>query len=136
MHLRQMTSDQHTNKSRESDNETRYDLLAGGIDGGTEKHVITLAERIRAARPRTRPGRIQPAHHLCWQPRSQITDHRIIEKHLCFRTRRQRAASMEKENLGPARDKIHDLFMEHVMAQAPGYGQIDGVDRYTDHAHT
>jgi len=31
---------------------------------------------------------------------------------------------MENENLGPARDKIHDLFMEHVMAQAPGYRKL------------
>ena len=28
-------------------------LLAGGIDGGTRKHVVKLAERIKAARPRT-----------------------------------------------------------------------------------
>ncbi len=31
-------------------------LLSGGVDGGTRKHVLTLAERIRAARPRTRLG--------------------------------------------------------------------------------
>jgi hypothetical protein len=28
---------------------------------------------------------------------------------------------LERENLTPARNKIHDLFLEHVMAQAPGY---------------
>ena len=32
--------------------------------------------------------------------------------------------TLEVENLGPARDKIHDLFMEHVMAQAPGYNKL------------
>ena len=31
---------------------------------------------------------------------------------------------MEREDLAPARDKIHDLFMEHVMAQAPGYDTL------------
>ncbi|MCH8992553.1 MAG: glutamate mutase L, partial [Acidobacteria bacterium] len=30
----------------------------------------------------------------------------------------------ERENLLPAREKIHDLFMEHVMAQAPGYKKL------------
>ena len=30
----------------------------------------------------------------------------------------------EEENLQPSRDKIHDLFMEHVMAQAPGYKKL------------
>jgi uncharacterized protein (TIGR01319 family) len=31
---------------------------------------------------------------------------------------------LERENLKPSRDKIHDLFMEHVMAQAPGYKKL------------
>jgi hypothetical protein len=31
---------------------------------------------------------------------------------------------LERENLGPARHKIHDLFMEHVMAHAPGYRKL------------
>ena len=31
---------------------------------------------------------------------------------------------MERENLVPARNKIHDLFLEHVMAQAPGYRKL------------
>jgi hypothetical protein len=32
--------------------------------------------------------------------------------------------TLERENLGPARDKIHDIFMEHVMQQAPGYNKL------------
>jgi uncharacterized protein (TIGR01319 family) len=36
---------------------------------------------------------------------------------------------LERENLGPARDRIHDLFLEHVMAHAPGY---DKLIRWTD----
>jgi len=31
---------------------------------------------------------------------------------------------LERENLGPARDAIHDLFLEHVMAHAPGYEKL------------
>ncbi|RMF79141.1 MAG: methylaspartate mutase, partial [Planctomycetota bacterium] len=34
--------------------------------------------------------------------------------------------TLETENLKPARDKIHDLFLEHVMAQAPGYQKLMG----------
>ncbi|MDP6700657.1 MAG: glutamate mutase L, partial [Candidatus Latescibacteria bacterium] len=34
--------------------------------------------------------------------------------------------TMEAENLGPARHVIHDLFLEHVMAQAPGYRKLMG----------
>ena len=31
---------------------------------------------------------------------------------------------MEQEHLAPARDAIHDLFLEHVMAHAPGYDKL------------
>ena len=31
---------------------------------------------------------------------------------------------LEEEKLGPARHVIHDLFLEHVMAQAPGYRKL------------
>ncbi|MAC56582.1 MAG: methylaspartate mutase, partial [Gimesia sp.] len=31
---------------------------------------------------------------------------------------------LEQENLAPARDAIHDLFLEHVMAHAPGYNKL------------
>jgi MutL protein len=32
--------------------------------------------------------------------------------------------TLERENLGPAREKIHDVFLEHVMAHAPGYDRL------------
>jgi uncharacterized protein (TIGR01319 family) len=32
--------------------------------------------------------------------------------------------TLEEENLGPARDRIHDVFLEHVMAHAPGYDKL------------
>jgi hypothetical protein len=32
--------------------------------------------------------------------------------------------TMDMENLDPARDEIHELFLEHVMQQAPGYNKL------------
>ncbi|MCK4936558.1 MAG: glutamate mutase L, partial [Elusimicrobiales bacterium] len=32
--------------------------------------------------------------------------------------------TLERENLMPARHKIHDIFLEHVMQQAPGYPKL------------
>jgi hypothetical protein len=32
--------------------------------------------------------------------------------------------TLENEDLRPARDRIHDLFLEHVMQQAPGYSKL------------
>ena len=32
--------------------------------------------------------------------------------------------TLEEEVLLPARERIHDLFLEHVMQQAPGYARL------------
>src|SRR6185436_3243647 len=32
--------------------------------------------------------------------------------------------TLDKENLDPARDEIHEMFLEHVMQQAPGYSKL------------
>jgi hypothetical protein len=32
--------------------------------------------------------------------------------------------SLDTENLGPAREEIHEMFLEHVMQQAPGYSKL------------
>jgi uncharacterized protein (TIGR01319 family) len=102
-------------------------LLAGGIDGGTQKHVMALAERIKAARPRTRLGGgfnlpIIFAGNKDVAPDIEALLGESADLQIVDNVR----PVMEHENLGPARDKIHDLFMEHVMAQAPGYDKLMG----------
>lgn len=100
-------------------------LLAGGVDGGTRKHVLAQAEMLAAARPRTRLGGgfdlpiiFAGNQAVAEEVRAilgPISDLKIVENV---------RPVMEREELAPARDKIHDLFMEHVMAQAPGYGKL------------
>ncbi len=102
-------------------------LLAGGVDGGTRRHVVALAEMVAAARPRTRLGgsfslpiiyggntEVRPEIERLL---SQLSDLQMVENV---------RPVLESENLLPAREKIHDLFMEHVMAQAPGYNKLMG----------
>jgi uncharacterized protein (TIGR01319 family) len=100
-------------------------LLAGGVDGGTIKHVMALAERIKAARPRTRLG---GGYNLpiIFAGNTKVRDQvaKLLEGVCDLQIVDNVRPVMEQENLGPARDKIHDLFMEHVMAQAPGYGKL------------
>ncbi len=100
-------------------------LLAGGVDGGTVKHVVAMAERIAAARPRTRLGGaynlpVIYAGNTAVQP--MITE--LLQDLCALEMTDNVRPVMEVENLDPARDKIHDLFMEHVMAQAPGYPKL------------
>jgi len=100
-------------------------LLAGGVDGGTKKHVVALAERIRAAQPRTRLGGGFNLPIIFAGNKEVRTEITTLLKDICALEIVDNVRPiMEKENLAPARDKIHDLFMEHVMAQAPGYDKL------------
>jgi len=100
-------------------------LLSGGIDGGTVSHVVELAEILAAANPKPRLGQnyklpVIYAGNTKAQDNIQETLGDITDLDLIENIR----PVLEVENLGPARDKIHDLFMEHVMAQAPGYKKL------------
>ena len=100
-------------------------LLSGGIDGGTTKHVVELAEILAAANPKPRLGQNfklpviyagnKKATENIKETLGTITDLDITENI---------RPVLERENLKPSRDKIHDLFMEHVMQQAPGYKKL------------
>jgi uncharacterized protein (TIGR01319 family) len=100
-------------------------LLSGGIDGGTTKHVVELAEILKAANPQPRLGSdyklpvIYAGNNKASDEISKTlgdqTDLTIVENIRPI---------LERENLNPSRDKIHDLFMEHVMQQAPGYNKL------------
>tara|TARA_B100000949_G_scaffold65854_1_gene58519 strand:+ start:735 stop:2555 length:1821 start_codon:yes stop_codon:yes gene_type:complete len=100
-------------------------LLSGGIDGGTIKHVIELAEILKAANPQPRLGidyKLPVIYAGNTKASSEIvktlgeqTDLTLVENI---------RPVLERENLNPSRDKIHDLFMEHVMQQAPGYNKL------------
>ena len=100
-------------------------LLSGGTDGGTVSHVVELAEFIAAADPRPRFGsgfRLPLIYAGNRDARGEI-ENTLGEKTALTVTENLRPV-LERENLGPARQVIHDLFLEHVMAQAPGYRKL------------
>ncbi len=100
-------------------------LLAGGTDGGTVSHVVELAETLVAAQPKPRfgssfklplifAGNIE-ARDEVKRLLSGVCDVRIVDN---LRPR------LDAEHLEPAREAIHELFLEHVMQQAPGYSKL------------
>ena len=109
-------------------------LLSGGIDGGTIDHVVELAEIIKAADPKPRfgvgyklpviyAGNKDAAGEVAKELGNQV-ELKIVDN---------LRPVLERENLGPARDLIHELFMEHVMAQAPGYPRLmEWAGHYAD----
>ena len=100
-------------------------LLSGGTDGGDVRRVTEMAEIIAAADPRARlgAGYELPVIYAGNQDAAKnVTD--------CLGTKTALSVvanlrpTLERENLKPARDAIHELFMEHVMAHAPGYKKL------------
>jgi uncharacterized protein (TIGR01319 family) len=100
-------------------------LLSGGIDGGTTTHVAELAELIAAADPRPRLGIDYelPVIFAGNVDAREIVKERLEDKTSLVITENLRPV-LERENLQPARLKIQDQFLEHVMKQAPGYGKL------------
>lgn len=100
-------------------------LLSGGIDGGTTTHVVELAELISAADPKPRlgTGYRLPVIYAGNKDARDFVSNTLNEKVDLDVVDNIRPV-LERENLMPAREKIHDLFMEHVMAQAPGYRKL------------
>jgi len=100
-------------------------LLSGGVDGGNKTHVVELAELISAADPRPRLGSSYELPIIYAGNRDAAPEvEEILGKKTALSITPNLRPVMERENLGPARQKIHDLFMEHVMAQAPGYRKL------------
>ena len=98
-------------------------LLAGGIDGGTRSHVMELTELVSAAAPQPRLGGKLPIIYAGNKDVREDVKAKLGEKTDLSIVDNVRP-TLDDENIAPARDKIHDLFMEHVMAQAPGYKKL------------
>ena len=100
-------------------------LQSGGTDGGTVSHVVELAEFIAAADPKPRFGTGFKLPVIYAGNKNAIDDiQRILGEKTALTITENIRPTLEKENLMPARHKIHDLFLEHVMAQAPGYRKL------------
>lgn len=100
-------------------------LLAGGVDGGTKKHVIELSELVKAADPKPRFG-VTYNLPVIYAGNKDARDDikKILDGKVALSIVDNIRPILERENLGPARHKIHELFMEHVMAHAPGYKKL------------
>src|SRR5262249_19738791 len=100
-------------------------LLSGGTDGGDVRRVTEMAEIIAAADPRARLGAGYELPVIFAGNQSAAPN-----VSACLGTRTAWSVvpnlrpSLEREHLKPARDAIHELFMEHVMAHAPGYKKL------------
>jgi uncharacterized protein (TIGR01319 family) len=100
-------------------------LISGGVDGGEKRRVVEMAEIVAAASPRARLGEgyeLPVIYAGNTAARSEI-ETALREKTALTVTDNLRP-TLERENLFPTRQVIQDLFLEHVMAHAPGYSKL------------
>ncbi|MGC8668946.1 MAG: glutamate mutase L [Chthonomonadales bacterium] len=100
-------------------------LMSGGTDGGTTTHLVELAEMLVAADPKPRLGIgmtlpvIYAGNKDAYPAVAELLKDRVA-----LRQVPNLRPTLEQENLIPAREAIHELFLEHVMQQAPGYSKL------------
>jgi uncharacterized protein (TIGR01319 family) len=100
-------------------------LISGGTDGGNVQQVVQIAEQIAPAKPRPRFGGEYELPVIYAGNKDAAQQVRgIFGKGFDLAVVDNLRPTLEQENLGPARDKIHDVFLEHVMAHAPGYDKL------------
>ena len=100
-------------------------LMTGGTEGGQISHVMKMAEFVRDASPKPRFGSDKKlpviyAGNSEAVPLIRDVLSEAVDLHLCANLRPE----PHVENLQPVRERIHEIFMEHVMAHAPGYFQL------------
>jgi uncharacterized protein (TIGR01319 family) len=100
-------------------------LMSGGTDGGTINHLVELAEMLVAADPKPRLGigLTLPVIYAGNRDAFPAVDE-LLRDRVALRQVENLRPTLERENLLPAREAIHDLFLEHVMQQAPGYSKL------------
>ena len=100
-------------------------LLAGGTDGGTTTLVMQIAELIAAADPKPRLGADYKLPLVyCGNVDARPAIKKLMEDKVSLSIVDNIRPVLEVENTEPARRAIHELFMEHVMAHAPGYPEL------------
>lgn len=99
-------------------------LLSGGTDGGTITHLVELAELLIAADPRPRFGTMNLPVIFAGNKDAREEIKRLLGERFDLRIVDNLRPTLDRENLGPAREAIHELFLEHVMQQAPGYSKL------------
>lgn len=100
-------------------------LVTGGVDGGATSHVVEVAETLVAASPRPRFGdtlKLPVIYAGNAEAAEEVS--RILSKRAQVVVVPNVRPSLERENLGPAREAIHEFFLSHVMSHSPGYGKL------------
>jgi len=100
-------------------------LLAGGFDGDALSGPVFLAELLLEAglHPKLNPEARLPVVYA-GNVHAREFVRQSLDDRFVFHPVPNLRPSGDRENFEPARDAIHELFMTHVMSQAPGYERL------------
>ena len=99
-------------------------LMSGGTDGGNVDLLTEMAEVIRRADPKPRFGDMKLPVIYAGNKVAREKVKSVLGEGIALQVVDNLRPTLDKENLGPARDEIHEMFLEHVMQQAPGYSKL------------
>lgn len=100
-------------------------LISGGLDGGNTDFVLEACDLLNAASPVPRFGKDFkiPVIYAGNKDASPLVKDTLLDRYDVTVVPNLRPA-FDREELQPARDAIGELFMSHVMKQAPGYATL------------
>lgn len=100
-------------------------LMAGGIDNGNIAGIVRLAELLKLAQP---VPKFQPEARIpliyCGNTRARPFVQDILDDTFELHVTDNIRPNLQEMNLDPAREKIHEQFMDTVMERAPGYTEL------------
>jgi uncharacterized protein (TIGR01319 family) len=100
-------------------------LMTGGTDGGSKVHAVEMAEILFAASPRPRFGdTLQLPIIFAGNKDAASEVNEILKRIGQVKIVENVRPDIDRENLHPAREAIHDFFLSHVMSHSPGYGTL------------
>ena len=99
-------------------------LMSGGTDGGTKSHLVEMAEVVRRADPKPRFGDMKLPIIYAGNKDAREDVKTVLGDGIAMQIVDNLRPTLDRENLGPAREEIHEMFLEHVMQQAPGYSKL------------
>ncbi len=99
-------------------------LMSGGTDGGATNQIIEMAEVVRRADPKPRFGDMKLPIIYAGNKDAVEAVREVVGSQIALQVVDNLRPTLNRENLGPAREEIHEMFLEHVMQQAPGYSKL------------
>lgn len=100
-------------------------LMAGGVDGGAVSSLLRMGEILQLSNPKPKFGEKEEIPLVfAGNTDAQLFVAGLFQKRFDLYVVPNIRPTLTDENLEPAREKIHQLFMENVMEQAPGYSGL------------